>query len=122
MNGEDFLRRLHSAVVVAQAKSILDYRAAPPGRRKKSAEELQLSAWINGLDDASRRNVEFLLESAADSVIFGVLCILDGVRGIDAGQFEILHVDSMGKRQLLNGSEGEFLNDIYRGLFPPIMP
>ena len=122
MTAEEFVRALRSAIVTSSAREILKHSAALPGRRKKSQAELDLAAWIEALDDVSRKNVEFLIEQMADEVLFGLLCVIDGVRVVGDGAFELSHVDSAGKRSLLNGLEDEFLHDVYRAQFEPLKP
>ncbi|QNM59049.1 hypothetical protein XHV734_0190 [Xanthomonas hortorum pv. vitians] len=55
---------------------------APPGRRPAQSL-VSLSGWYRGLDPADQANVAAALRIAADATLFGVLCVIDGVRIIE---------------------------------------
>ena len=119
MDIEGFVRGLHTAVVAPEPGATLSHHAAPPGRARKTPEQMDMADWIRSMDDATRQKTEALVRSAADGALFGLLCVLDGVRVIDDGRFELWHVDGAGNRRLITAPEAEFLHDVYRGLFAP---
>lgn len=54
----------------------------PPGRRP-SKDLLEMSDWFKGLTEADRVNVKAAMQRAAEATLFGVLCVIDGVRVIE---------------------------------------
>jgi hypothetical protein len=57
-------------------------RDGPPGRRP-SPRSVAMSAWYAGLEDSDRAMVTEVIRDATHSAVFGVLCMLDGVRVAD---------------------------------------
>lgn len=56
----------------------------PPGR--KPAESLvQLSSWFRALPPNDQEMVALAMKQSADATLFGVLCVIDGVRVIENG-------------------------------------
>ena len=53
---------------------------------------------------------------AAFDAVFGLLCIIDGVRVIEDGpeksEFRLVRVASDGKETVLNPEDGDYLHDI----------
>lgn len=56
---------------------------APPGRRP-DPELMRLSAWFNSLSSEHQENIAAVMREVADATLFGVLCVIDGVRVIEA--------------------------------------
>jgi hypothetical protein len=87
----------------------------PPGR--KAAEELKsLSAWYNSQTAEQQKHIAAVAALAADQTLFGVLCVLDGVRTIEStptkSKFRLTCTSGRVATVLAPGSE--FLHDIYR--------
>jgi len=61
---------------------VLSTFESPPGRKPSEALVL-ISTWFSALADADRRHVASAMRLAAQSTLFGVLAVLDGVRSID---------------------------------------
>jgi hypothetical protein len=57
---------------------------APPGRKPNPAL-VKLSVWYNNLSPEDKANVAAAMQEAADATLFGVLCVIDGVRTIEPG-------------------------------------
>src|SRR6185295_6957907 len=78
----------------------------PPGRRPHP-DLPRLSTWFKQLSADDQIAVLDVAREAAESAIFGVFCILDGVRaiegGTDKGGFEIHYVKG-DERVLLNAT------------------
>ncbi len=55
----------------------------PPGRRPRQ-ELVHLSQWFNALPESDRALVTRAMREAADATLFGVLCVIDGVRPIES--------------------------------------
>lgn len=86
----------------------------PPGRRPP--ENLQVnSAWYNSLDDRQKQILLAVLQDAVDRAVFGVLCVLDGVRAIENDSYkarlELRYVKNGSV--LLNPPEGEMLHELW---------
>lgn len=86
----------------------------PPGRRP-AAELLALSRWFIGLPEEDKENVRRAVRLAASDTLFGVLCVLDGVRVIEDGEKSEFYLKAVrgGLEERLLPSE-EDLHDLYR--------
>ncbi len=123
MNAEEFVVAMNRATVEGSASELMDDLANPVGRRTKSPRELDLAAWIKSLDDVTRGYVSYMLKQQAERTLFGVFCVIDGIRVIKPDcRFEIWQVDEDGNRVLIKGEYGEFLHDLYRAEFPHEYP
>jgi len=90
-----------------------------PSGRRPHPDLLKLSAWFKQLPADDQITVLDVAREAAENAIFGVFCILDGVRAIENGTgkggFEIHYVKG-DEKVLLNATNGEMLHDIFQGL------
>jgi hypothetical protein len=60
-----------------------------------------------------------VLAQGINAALFGVFCVLDGVRAISSdpdAELEVTWVQGSGKRIPLVGPPNEMLHDIYRGI------
>lgn len=88
----------------------------PPGR--KPAEALvRLSSWFKSLSEGDQEMVASAMRESADATLFGVLCVIDGVRVIEDGpeksEFE-LSASRRGIRSVISPSASDlhdFLGD-----------
>jgi hypothetical protein len=91
----------------------------PPGR-SPSPELIEMSQWFRGLAEHDRRQVIRAMAEAVDNGLFGVMCLLDGVRSVNPrpGILQRLEVHAVledGRRRQLNvEGDGEELHDLYR--------
>jgi hypothetical protein len=114
MNSQEFVDLLKIVVRDGAASEELSVLRAPPGRRPPS-ELLERSAWYNSLQDDQKRILSSIILDVADRAVFGVLCVLDGVRAIesasDKGRLELSYVKDTSI--LLNPPDGEMLHDFW---------
>ena len=114
MNSRDFVRALRIAVRRPSIAGTLAAAADPPVRRPTS-DAISRSKWLNSLDEGERVHVESVVTEAVDSAIFGLLCVIDGVRAVEPpgpkGRFELWHIGQ--DKVLLNGTDRAHLHDIY---------
>ena len=80
---EFFVRALKSECRDAAVTDCIASFRSPPGRTPRP-ELVQIAKWFIGLSDSERTMVESAMAEAADATLFGVLCVLDGVRAIEA--------------------------------------
>ncbi len=85
----------------------------PPGR--KPAESLvRLSKWFRALPADDQRMVALAMKESADATLFGVLCVIDGVRVIEDGaeksEFE-LSASRHGTRSVISPNASD-LHDL----------
>ena len=93
-----------------------DYKN-PPGRRPDT-KLLEISQWFNSLAVSDREMVMRAMADAADATLFGVLCVLDGVRTIEcSGEKSNFHLvaEKDGVKSIISPTQ-VFLHDMYKGL------
>lgn len=77
-----------------------------------------ISEWYNELDDEGKVCVEQIIKESIHTSIFGIFCVLDGVRSIenshDKGHLELYFVKDT-ERTRVNDFDGDFLHDIFNG-------
>jgi hypothetical protein len=103
---------VHEAAVSGTESSLQD----PPGRRP-SPKDVELSRWYRGLSVEDCARVNSVIRHSVHSAVFGFLCVLDGVRAIEAeskGRLELVYVKDNDRRVL--NSESELLHDVYQSL------
>ncbi|MGX5651462.1 hypothetical protein ACWKW4_14505 [Hydrogenophaga borbori] len=82
MTPDFFVDALQAECRDAAVQGCVEQLRAPSGRRPTS-ELVRMSNWFNALDEASQKFVIQAMDDAADATLFGVLCVLDGVRVIE---------------------------------------
>jgi hypothetical protein len=82
MTPEEFVKALKSECADAAIDDCLTLLHAPPGRTS-SQSSVELSKWFSGLGPEDQAFVAASMRNAADATLFGVLCVLDGVRVIE---------------------------------------
>lgn len=115
MDSEEFVRALKQNccdVAVDDCTSILQN---PPGRKPDQAL-VALSEWFKKLSASDRALVIESMRMAADATLFGVLCVIDGVRPCESSpeksQFTIYANKSGEQTKVAPASH--FLHDILR--------
>jgi hypothetical protein len=107
MEPETFVALLRDVVVRSAFEDVVSQLRVPAGRRPTS-DILERSVWFNGLARDDQDRVQEVAEEAAKAALFGLLCVLDGVRAIEdgraAGSLELHHIVE-GKKILLGSSE-----------------
>src|SRR5438067_4382913 len=109
MTAEQFIDDIKRSVHDSALQSVSACLQQPPGR-KPSSRLVELSDWYSSLSESDRTHVRQVTQQAIHSAIFGLLCVLDGVRG--DGGFELRYVAD-GDDTLLNSAD-DFLHDIYQ--------
>lgn len=116
MTKEEFVKSIDIAVGQATVSDIKSVLETPIGRQpdKKS---IDLSNWYNNLSSADKDNLHQVIEKTADMCLFGMFCVLDGVRAIEdsvpKGEL-VLEFKKDNKSFRLNEEKGMYLHDIYK--------
>ena len=115
MTKEEFVNAINIAVgqsAISDTKSVLK----TPIGRQPDKESVDLSNWYNNLKPHDKKKLHQVIEKTADLCLFGIFCVLDGVRAIEdigpKGQL-VLEFHKDGKSVRLNDDEGMDLHDIY---------
>jgi hypothetical protein len=82
MNPSEFVAALKTECADAAVSGCVSKYQSPPGRRP-TRTLLDLSNWYRGLDPVDQANVVNAMRDAADATLFGVLCVIDGVRAVE---------------------------------------
>ena len=117
MTPQEFITALKTTVHDASIRDTLtELEQGPPGHGP-AKRLVQLSQWYRSLAADDRRRLREVVILAVHSSLFGVLCVLDGVRVIDDGGQTRLELQAVldGKPTQLNPDTGEMLHDIYQG-------
>ena len=118
MNSEEFVRALKLVCSDKSGFQAIALYQNPPGR-SPSQRLKRLSTWFLQLTPTDRAMLIEALDDVAEGVIFGVLCVLDGVRAIetgpDKGDLELYYVKG-GSRVLLNDMNQSQLHDVFQGM------
>jgi hypothetical protein len=115
MNMEDFIHVLKQVVRDAAIDESINVLDRPPGRRP-SVKLQEQSQWYHSLKEEDKRVLAQIIAEISDRVIFGFLCVLDGVRAVEddklKGRFELRYLkDGV---VILNPPNGIMLHDLYR--------
>ncbi|SFG87234.1 hypothetical protein SAMN05518865_1215 [Duganella sp. CF458] len=115
MNAQDFIEAVKLVVRDGAAEGVLSMAENPPGRGV-TTEAKARAQWLKSLSHHDREQVLKLVEEGVDSAIFGLLCVIDGVRAVedcgDKGSFE-LHYVKHGLSTPLNPENLIFLHDLF---------
>lgn len=82
MSPEYFVRALKSQCSDAAVEDCLSNFRDPPGRAPR-ADLVRIAKWVQSLSEADRSCFRLALQEVADATLFGVLCVVDGVRTIE---------------------------------------
>lgn len=113
MTPENFVEALKIECRDSAVESCVDALLCPPGRRP-ATERLELSRWFNSLEEADRTNVIGAMQQAAHATLFGVLCVIDGVRVIEGpGEKSEFRLTATHSNQVSTiAPSGQLLHDI----------
>ena len=115
MQPVDFVHGLTTECRDAAVADCVATFESPPGRRPAQSL-VELSRWFLDLQPTDRDLVIRAMHEAADATLFGVLCVLDGVRTIEAhtakSEFTVTAMRD-GAVSVISPNDG-FLHDIYR--------
>ena len=111
MNTETFVDAIRDRVLNSAAEDCIEtYEDGPPGRAPRR-EDVELSEWYRGLDHKGKQMVQRVAMDVSHAAVFGLFCVLDGVRFLEDGDFELWFVGDEVKRTLLNPPGGQLLHD-----------
>jgi len=117
MDGREFVQRLTIAVRDQAVSGTLANLTQPAGRNP-GQESLDRSKWFNALDSQSRYLLQTCIRDAVDDTIFGMLCVLDGVRAItdcgSEGHLELHYVTDTST--VLGSPDGPPLHEFFEEL------
>jgi hypothetical protein len=112
---DHFVQALKETCVDGAVQDCVELMRNPPGR-KPGQELARLSQWFNALPASDRGFVVAAMREASDATLFGVLCVIDGVRSIEpAGEkseFKLLAVRRGGESQI--SPNETYLHDLLR--------
>jgi hypothetical protein len=118
MNPDDFISAVVRCVHEAAVIDTISLLSEGPAGRRPATPLVELSAWFNQLPESDRERLHQVVEQAVHAALFGVLCVVDGVRPIDNPSREVrlqLFSSCEGENKLLNAEDGEYLHDKYQG-------
>ena len=111
MTPEEFIKVIVSEAYEGAASDVRKVTICPPGTEPRQSD-IELSNWYNGLDAKSQEMVYALIKEGADTAIFGVFAIIDGVRGGGSLPRFRLFADD---RELIVEND-DFLHDLFRAI------
>jgi len=115
MNQEEFIRAIKIAVAENGQEAIKSILIQPTGRRPHP-KDIALSNWYISLNNADKEMVLDVVRRTTDMVVFGFLCVLDGVKAIEDGKNKgklSLYYNKGETNVHLNGREEDFLHDLW---------
>jgi len=115
MTPDAFVDAVKNHVIGSGVRGVMKSLVAPP-ERNPTSKRMAATEWYNALGDEHRGYVENAVRDAAHASVFGLLCVLDGVRVIETGEkkseFRLVCICPDGTEAVLNPSNGEMLHDI----------
>jgi hypothetical protein len=113
MTAEDFIEAIKLVVREPAISGTLKVLERPPGQRPDAALVAN-AAWYASLSAEDRKRVCSVLAQGIDAAIFGILCVVDGVRTVEndemEGRFELRYVRN--KSAIVLNAE-QMLHEIY---------
>ena len=114
---ESFVRALEKVVRDGAVSDATSMMTLPPGR--KPAERIkEVATWYSRLSEPDQEMVRTALGLAADSALFGFLCVLDGARTLKTGDsngfFRLLYVNGVGDDRALTGPGEPSLHEFFQ--------
>lgn len=114
MSPKYFVEIVRKVVQEQAVRDSIENLQEPPGREPDNAL-LRFSDFYNKLSDDQKVILEKILHQTAEMTLFGMLCVIDGVRtiesGEDKGNLELWYRRG-DETVLLNDPEEEFLHDL----------
>lgn len=114
MTPQYFVETLKQVVQEATIDDMISNLQKPPGRNP-SQSLLQQSSFYNNLTEAQKVDLKKILAETAEMALFGLFCVLDGVRAIEDGEekgnLELWYRNGE-TTLLLNDPNNEFLHDL----------
>jgi hypothetical protein len=118
MTREQFVRNLKVATLDNAAQDQIRQILDPPGRVPDRGNH-DIAAWFRSLNSSEQHLAIRFAQLTGESVLFGALCALDGVRSISErgslGELKLAWNED-GTTTSLNSEDGEMLHDILGSL------
>ncbi|AHK18874.1 hypothetical protein [Yersinia similis] len=114
MDAEKFVDILNVVVKDAVVEDVISVLESPPGR-KPSKELVDLSGFYNAQADEVKEFINKIIKRVADDSLFGMLCVIDGVRAIedDENKGELVLTYHKDNKSPVVLNENKDLHDIY---------
>lgn len=117
MNANNFVDVLKVVVKDSSIEGTISILESPPGRRPLK-ELIDLSNFYNGLTEDNKKLINQIIECAVDNTLFGMLCVIDGVRAIensdDKGELILTYKKGDSLSNILNKDKD--LHDLYNSI------
>lgn len=114
MNASEFVEIARRHACNAAVEDTVSVLRHPPGRRPP-LDLVREASWFDALDDNGKVMAENIIRRSAENAIFGLFCILDGVRVVedteDKGDFELRFIKN-GVSEVISPSD-DFLHDLF---------
>ena len=107
MDQEQFVNAVKEVVRDSSIDGLVQILENPPGR-SPDRKLIELSSWYTKLDADQQLHVKGVIEMAVNTGIFGLLCVIDGVRSVKESSDS---VDRVFKLSIIEGNEEIILND-----------
>lgn len=114
MDSEKFIDVLNIVVKDAAVEDVVSLLKSSPGK-KPSKELVDLSNFYNSQSDGIKEFINKIIKRTADDTLFGVLCVIDGVRAIEDSKCkgELVLTYYKGNKPSVVLNENKNLHDIY---------
>ncbi|MFC5528346.1 hypothetical protein [Cohnella yongneupensis] len=119
MNSEEFAELIKD-IRDESIDNTYSFFTKPPGRKPRQ-RHIELSNWLNALDDKDKVMLREFIKEGIDSSLFSLFCIIDGARKVEEGEFKLSYIEE-GKEIILNEPGKEDLHDLYNYLIQSEQP
>ncbi|MDK9782338.1 hypothetical protein KIT90_13205 [Vibrio sp. B172a] len=113
MDKVEFVKAIKEVVESSSVENMIENLSEPPGR-SPDRRLLEQSNWFKSLPPSEQALVQGLIEDAVKESVFGMLCVLDGVRPIGSSDDNSMNIQLTIGDSLINDTESECLHDIYQ--------
>ncbi|CAQ83037.1 MULTISPECIES: hypothetical protein [Photorhabdus] len=112
MNSQLFVDILKLVVRDAAIEDTISILESPPGR-KPQRELTELSDFYNEKSKEEKETINKIIRIVADNTLFGILCVIDGVRAIENEENKGELILTYKKESIINLNKNSNLHDIY---------
>ena len=125
MDTDDFAfavrRYVHDGIAESTGEGLIN-----PSGRKPSQNTAELSEWYRNLPESDRAMALKLVARGSHAALFGLLCVLDGVKAIEnlpeRGTLRLIHESNSGKVVLGDSENCSDLHDAFQATFGNDIP
>ena len=121
MDKESFVSSLQSRCLATEADMFTELER--PVGQQPYVGDVRRSKWFHSLSNADRNQLRDVIRFALHSIVFSMLCDLDGVgsvAGTREGGMYVLHYSEGSTEVDLTDPNQEYLHDIFRSLMDPL--